>query len=150
MVIMHWIFAIHRQQISCDIHNFVCQGEKWQNEDHLQHFCNKTVLSYQRVEYNETIILLNLAEYPLILAKLDLWNCQLSIRWCSAWFCMIIFDDSDQSHPIKLASFFNKAHGLTWSFFSDSASLSFWSWINAASILAIVDLSSSSAASLPL
>ena len=68
-------------------------------------------------------------------------------------FTQDLFSINNATHPVGImfqAAFLNKAWRLTWSFFSDSASLSFWSCINAASILDIVDLSSSSAASLPL
>ena len=69
MVMVHSIFVIRTQQMSCDIRNFACRGENWQTEDRIQLFCNKTVLCIA-VLNNKTIVLLNLAEYPLIQLKL--------------------------------------------------------------------------------
>ena len=64
MVMVPWIFIIcPSQQISCNkVHNFMCLGEKWQNT-----YSTHTSLLYLNNNIN---ILLNLAEYPLILANL--------------------------------------------------------------------------------
>ena len=77
------------QQISCDIGNFVCRGEKWQNEDSYQLFRNKTMLCYQRVEY--------LSNYPAQscgifhdFSQLSLRPPRLSTRRYSARFNRII------------------------------------------------------------
>ena len=38
------VLRCRSQQISCDVRNFVCRGEKLQNKDRLQLFWNKNVL----------------------------------------------------------------------------------------------------------
>ena len=68
MVMVHRIF-VRSQQISCDIHNSVCRGEKWPTKDRLQLFYNKALLNVINALNNETTIQLNLAEYHLILAN---------------------------------------------------------------------------------
>ena len=74
MVMVHLIVVVHTQvNIYPAIYVILCVGEKnSKNEDRLQLFCNKTVLFFFiNVTYNKTIILLNLVEYPLIIANSD-------------------------------------------------------------------------------
>ena len=69
MVMVHWIFVIRSQLISCDIRNFMCQGEKNDKIKIVSIFSEIKLLFVINVLNNKTIILLNVAEYPLTLAK---------------------------------------------------------------------------------
>ena len=71
--------------------HIMCLGEKWQNKDHLQLFCNKLYLGIN-VLNNKTIILLNLADYPLICRR-HRW---LSVRRYSSRFRWIIVNYSSR------------------------------------------------------
>ena len=62
MVMVDRKFVVRSQRISCDIRNFACRGENWQNKDRLQLFCNDAVFCYQCDE-EVTIILLNLPSF---------------------------------------------------------------------------------------
>ena len=69
MVITLFIFVLRTQQISCDILNFVCRGEK------LAAFSFPASSEVNccfllNVLNNKTIIQLNLAEYHVIFANL--------------------------------------------------------------------------------
>ena len=87
MVMVHSIFVVRCQQISCDIRYFVCLREIWQNIDRLQLFHNKTVLCYQCVYYNNYCP----AQYCGIspdVSQVNLrWPRRLSIRRYSVRFC---------------------------------------------------------------
>ena len=77
--------AVNRYPTIC---NFVCRGEKWQNNDHLQLFCNKLCFVVN-VLNNKTISLLNLVGCPDC-GQLNLWSHWPSIRRYSGQFCRII------------------------------------------------------------
>ena len=56
------------KQISSDIGNFVCRGEKWQNKDRSSFSVIELCFVINELN-NKTIILLSIAEFPLFLAN---------------------------------------------------------------------------------
>ena len=63
MVMVHWIFVVRNQQISCDIRNFVCRGKNGKIKI-VSSFPAIILCFLINALNNKTIILLNLAEYP--------------------------------------------------------------------------------------
>ena len=62
---IHSIFVVRTQQISCDIRNIVCRGENGKIKIVSSFSAIKTCFVVN-VLNNKTIVLLNLVEYPLI------------------------------------------------------------------------------------
>ena len=65
---VHSIFVVRSQQISCDTRNFVCREENWQKNIVSSFSVIKLFFAINKFN-NKTVILLNLAEYLLILAN---------------------------------------------------------------------------------
>ena len=86
--------VVRRQQISCDIRNFtVCREEKGQNKYRIMFSAQKLCFVINLFN-NETIILLNLAENPLIFSQRPR---RLSIRQYFARFRRIIVNSAPSS-----------------------------------------------------
>ena len=69
MVMMLSISDIRREQISGDIRSFVRGKKKWSEKMSTERFKNVTSCFVINLLNNKIIILLNLAEYRLILAN---------------------------------------------------------------------------------
>ena len=65
---VHWIFLVRSQQISCDIRKLVCRGKKNGKIKIVSSFSAIKLYFVVNVLINKTIVLLNLAEFHLVLA----------------------------------------------------------------------------------